>query len=1106
MPWVNGRWELEDDFLQGLRNWSRLQARIQLGTYKGSDPARSAREAFGKGNLDELDSGVIRNVTQGDPNNPSVSPIKDFQEVITKGLTPSNVFDADIEGGEDRKKELENVAKNRKKLAGLFKSPQFLDEMFKSGDLGAEQLEYIRDTFDIGTAPSRKKGAKAQFIIDEFNRRRGEGEENLARANADATNRGLPVDPFNPTPPPVGGLDQPITPTENRAPGTMAGSLLSPGQAGTRISAPSPSSGKGGDDKDEGVIDRILNPVTSVGGKILEGIGRVPGVARGADILSRGNFAIAEAAQSQFEAFQRGETFGAADDAIKGFGAGLAGREKTTFDDVLGTVGVPKGRARSIAGFGLDVALDPTTYLTGGVGGAAKATVGKVGRDAAIKTAGARAFTEALESTTSKKIAAQAALQASDKAALEAAQKAIPGLKNKPGVTAQKKQFGLSVEDAGKQARYNYALDAKKAAEEKAFRETQKKLQIKFAGRQIVGSEAAYNQLARVGQRLAEKRSVQGLNQMFRTASYLPGETRAIANRFVNVGFNNWEDTDRFIKKELLPDITKDEAIQITHAIEEGVDLTGLKAASGTDLGVAQQKAKDMFADMWDAEEAYGVFGDKTPKANYVHHTYLAGNSKQQKYFKKMLGAVGTENPGFAKAQLIPTLKDAKKAGLQPVEDIRDILSIRAGKSHQVRARAGFAEEVAREYGVKANKAEAKRLGLEQADSNFLDKDTYLPPDIAKTLKGVEKLQDDPKVYNEFTKHLDKITNTWKLLATGPNPGFHIRNLQGDTFLNYMAGVNSPKPYMRAARIQMPGGMDAKFKVGKSMFTGRELWQEFIQSGSKSSFGVAELPNRATANYVPNKYIAPIRNISETRENFTRFAHFLDKVEKGNVKDYKDLRQAGIEAAKSIDKFNYNYLDLTPFEKNYAKKAIPFYVFMRKNIPLQLESALLRPGKLATKAKSFSLIEQMLGTNELGPANVELGTEAAEWAKNVTDEDIKSGESIRTGPGAVYNPRLPTENLTEIVQQLAGESGNENIGDYIGQKLNPIAGIPIQLTTGHQFLGGRNIYDTDKFFTDQNVGVGKLLQRLLSSANTEQKKKAIQKWIYSGFNAEDYPE
>jgi hypothetical protein len=66
---------------------------------------------------------------------------------------------------------------------------------------------------------------------------------------------------------------------------------------------------------------------------------------------------------------------GAADAAVTGKDVlraakrGIQNKDRTTFSDVLKHAGVKNKTVRGVAGFGLDVALDPTTYVTGGEGG-----------------------------------------------------------------------------------------------------------------------------------------------------------------------------------------------------------------------------------------------------------------------------------------------------------------------------------------------------------------------------------------------------------------------------------------------------------------------------------------------------------------------------------------------------------------------------------------------------------------------------------------------------------------------------------------------------------------------------------------------------------------
>lgn len=85
------------------------------------------------------------------------------------------------------------------------------------------------------------------------------------------------------------------------------------------------------------------------------------------DVLSRPNYAVANAVKDQVT--------GNGSNVLSSLMSGLAGTQKTTFSDVLKETGMPDTVARDIVGLGLDIGLDPTTYVPGA--GAAKA-IGKV--------------------------------------------------------------------------------------------------------------------------------------------------------------------------------------------------------------------------------------------------------------------------------------------------------------------------------------------------------------------------------------------------------------------------------------------------------------------------------------------------------------------------------------------------------------------------------------------------------------------------------------------------------------------------------------------------------------------------------------------------------
>lgn len=137
-----------------------------------------------------------------------------------------------------------------------------------------------------------------------------------------------------------------------------------------------------------------FNPaaVTSGGQKVKTGALSLLGKV--GDFLSRGNFASANVAKAALEGkvswknlLPGGALYstvtGKNNDALLAAWNGLKGKDKTTYSDVLDKMGWKAGSggmankvARGVVSFGLDVALDPTTYLSMGTGAGAK-IVGK---------------------------------------------------------------------------------------------------------------------------------------------------------------------------------------------------------------------------------------------------------------------------------------------------------------------------------------------------------------------------------------------------------------------------------------------------------------------------------------------------------------------------------------------------------------------------------------------------------------------------------------------------------------------------------------------------------------------------------------------------------
>lgn len=85
------------------------------------------------------------------------------------------------------------------------------------------------------------------------------------------------------------------------------------------------------------------------------------------------------------------------------------------------------------------------------------------------------------------------------------------------------------------------------------------------------------------------------------------------------------------------------------------------------------------------------------------------------------------------------------------------------------------------------------------------------------------------------------------------------------------------------------------------------------------------------------------RDFNQAVETNARMASFFYNLDKYG-QDY-------VEAARHTKKALFDYSELTEFEKKVMKNIIPFYTFMRKNLPRQLETLLENPTRIALPEK-----------------------------------------------------------------------------------------------------------------------------------------------------------
>jgi hypothetical protein len=111
--------------------------------------------------------------------------------------------------------------------------------------------------------------------------------------------------------------------------------------------------------------------------------------------------------------------------------------------------------------------------------------------------------------------------------------------------------------------------------------------------------------------------------------------------------------------------------------------------------------------------------------------------------------------------------------------------------------------------------------------------------------------------------------------------------------------------------------------------------------------------NRATGkNMEDNARLAHFITMRTEDTGLMKSNGWLNKKATGEVMSAED-------AAASVKRYLFDYAELTPFERDYMKTIIPFYTWMRKNIPLQMQQVYENPVRYSKVPKVLGEIESM---------------------------------------------------------------------------------------------------------------------------------------------------
>ena len=184
----------------------------------------------------------------------------------------------------------------------------------------------------------------------------------------------------------------------------------------------------------------------------------------------------------------------------------------------------------------------------------------------------------------------------------------------------------------------------------------------------------------------------------------------------------------------------------------------------------------------------------------------------------------------------------------------------------------------------------------------------------------------------------DEAISMWKLFKVAWSPGAHFRNKFGNSVLKSLSGMSEQDKVRYGYKAwQELRKNSEEYKIAKkylksTTFVDEEIMKSVFKDYSKPIKGVL------------GRTYSKARKIAETPGKGYQALEFHDKFTL-----YLKARDDGksvIEAVEHANKWLFDYGDLAVWEKNIARRIMPFYTFPRKALPRVFEAAVENPHAL----------------------------------------------------------------------------------------------------------------------------------------------------------------
>jgi hypothetical protein len=547
-------------------------------------------------------------------------------------------------------------------------------------------------------------------------------------------------------------------------------------------------------------------------------------------------------------------------------------------------------------------------------------------------------------------------------------------------------------------------------------------------------------------------------------------------------------------KDDNIKALSKEELEMIPHVVEGKFPKNMPKDSIPSDRFDIMEKAAEKFKGFMDEiteiEKQAGIWDGKSQRDSYFPH--IMNIMRDDESFNTLLAALRRHGKeGLAnKLQHSPGGYLKERTGFQTMADLKDFLDDASKTDPEIkklyenaafnpveaygkRAISGIRDVtkanmmktlgdsgLARPTTVmklKRNKKTGEEKMVEKEVKNgpegwteidVLGKKHFVPEDIAGEINKLDHLLNSTKELKKVLDQADAMYNIWRRNVTVTRVGFHVRQILGNIMQNTFAGV-TPDAYAKAFKV-LQNTDDPMYKEAlengvihtgsASMDLATTIGKEFSHMNSKRTVWNNEINPLAEKFYLGKVG----RKAGEYEDNAARMAHYIHMRESG-----MSMKQAKM----SVRKYLYNYSEINDAGK-VLRGFIPFYQWMRNNIPFQIVNAVKNPGKYALISHYLSDLQQEPDIEQTltdmgikNPKDREMLKEMIEEKGGLLPEYVKE-KYINVGGNNYFNIGLPSTDINALSNDPAG---------FLFESLNPAIKAPVELMRNMNTLHGGKI-------------------------------------------------